>query len=62
MKRSSALFIERELQKTKAKLPPPFYKQKKTLNPRSKRKHLRAHGAAKQAVQSLTARKLDTKR
>lgn len=54
MRRSSALFIERELQKTKAKLPPPFYKQKKARNSRSKKKHLRAYGAAKQAVQSLT--------
>ncbi len=50
----SALFIERELPKTKAKLPPPIYKQKKTYNPRSKKKHLRAYGAAVQAVKSLT--------
>ena len=54
LKKSAALFIERELQKTKAELPPPFYKQKKTRNSRSKRKHLRAYGAAKQAFQSLT--------
>lgn len=54
LKKTSAFFIERELQKTRAKLPPPIYKQKKTYNPRSKKKHLRAYGAAVQAVKSLT--------
>lgn len=49
----SALFIERELQKTKAKLPPPIYKSKKIYNPRSKQKHMRADGAAIQAIKSL---------
>lgn len=54
LKETSALFIERELQKTKSKYPPPIYKQKKAYNARSKKKHLRAYGAAAQAVQSLT--------
>lgn len=49
----SALFIERELQPTRAKLPPPIYKQKKTLNTISKKKHKRAYGAAIQAIKSL---------
>ena len=52
-KTASALFIERELQKTRAKLPPPIYESKKTYNPRSQKKHLRAQGAAIQAVKSL---------
>ena len=52
-KSPSALFIERELQKTKAKLPPPIYESKKIYNPRSKKKHLRAQGAAIQAIKSL---------
>jgi hypothetical protein len=52
-KTTSALFIERELQKTRAKLPPPIYESKKTYNPRSKKKHLRAQGAAIQAIKSL---------
>lgn len=54
LKETSALFIERELQKTKAKYPPPLYKEKKTYSPRSKKRHLRAYGAAAQAIQSLT--------
>lgn len=54
LKSTSALFIERELQPTTAKLPPPIYKQIKTYNPGSKKKHMRAYGAAMQAVQSLT--------
>lgn len=53
LRQPSALFIERELQSTKATLPPPIYKQKKTLNPISKKKHKRAHGAAIQAIKSL---------
>ncbi|EPG7475207.1 phosphoribosyltransferase-like protein, partial [Pseudomonas aeruginosa] len=57
-KQPSALFIERELQKTKAALPPPIYKERLTLKSESKsipkRRHLRAHGSAMQAVQSLT--------
>lgn len=59
MKSSSALFIERELQKTTSALPPPIYKQKNTLNTRSKKKHLRAYGAAMHAVQSLTFKTQD---
>lgn len=58
LKQPSALFIERELQKTKAPLPPPVYKQQLTLRSESKSKpkkrHLRAYGSAMQAVQSLT--------
>lgn len=58
LKQPSALFIERELQKTRATLPPPVYKQQLTLKSESKSKpkkrHLRAYGAAMQAVQSLT--------
>lgn len=53
LKSTSALFIERELQPTKAKLPPPIYKQKKTNNSTSKKKHNRAYGAAIQAIKSL---------
>ncbi len=53
LKQPSALFIERELQPTKAKLPPPLYHQKKTYSRRSKKKHLRAYGAAIQAIKSL---------
>ncbi|WP_256572594.1 MULTISPECIES: hypothetical protein [unclassified Pseudomonas] len=53
LRQPSALFIERELQSTKATLPPPIYKQKKTLNPISKKKHKRAYGAAIQAIKSL---------
>ncbi|RON80768.1 hypothetical protein [Pseudomonas fluorescens] len=53
LKQPSALFIERELQPTKAKLPPPLYKQKKTYSKRSKKKHIRAYGAAIQAVKSI---------
>lgn len=58
LKQPSALFIERELQKTRATLPPPVYKQQLTLKSESKstpkKRHLRAYGAAMQAVQSLT--------
>ncbi|QHA81538.1 hypothetical protein E3Z27_07485 [Pseudomonas mediterranea] len=57
LKQPSALFIERELQKTRGTLPPPVYKQELTLKSQSKSKpkkrHLRAYGAAMQAVQSL---------
>lgn len=45
--------IERELQPTKAKLPPPLYKHKKTYSKRSGRKHDRAYGAAIQAIKSV---------
>ncbi|HDS1818188.1 MULTISPECIES: hypothetical protein [Pseudomonas] len=58
-KSTSALFIERELQPTTAELPPPIYKSVKTYNPRSKKKHLRAYGAAVHAVQSLTYKTQD---
>lgn len=51
---TSGLFIERALQKTKAKLPPAIYKERRTYNPKSKKRHMRAYGAAMQAVQSLT--------
>ena len=58
LKQTTALFIERELQKTQAPLPPPLYKQQLTLRSESKSKpkkrHLRAYGSAMQAVQSLT--------
>ncbi|UDU83197.1 hypothetical protein [Pseudomonas sp. HN2-3] len=58
LKQPSALFVERELQKTRATLPPPVYKQQLTLKSESKSKpkkrHFRAYGAAMQAVQSLT--------
>ncbi|HCF7181954.1 TPA: hypothetical protein NIJ36_001923 [Pseudomonas aeruginosa] len=50
----SALFIERELQPTKAKLPPPIYQQRKTYSKRSGRRHQRAYGAAIQAIKSIT--------
>ncbi|MGX1181552.1 hypothetical protein AB7M31_004620 [Pseudomonas sp. IAP-CY TE4608] len=57
LKQPSALFIERELQQTRATLPPPVYKQQLTLKSESKstpkKRHLRAYGAAMQAVQSL---------
>lgn len=33
---------------------PGLYKEKKTYSPRSKKKHVRAYGAAAQAIQSLT--------
>lgn len=55
----SALFIERELQKTTSDLPPPIYKSERTLNPRSKKKHMRAYGAAMHVVQSLTFKTQD---
>lgn len=53
VKQPSALFIERELQPTKAKLPPPLYYQKKIYSKRSNKKHLRAYGAAIQAIKSI---------
>lgn len=59
LKQTSALFIEREIQKTQLKLPPPIYKEQKTLNTRSKKKHLRAYGAAMHVVQSLTFKTQD---
>lgn len=59
LRSSSALFIERELQKTKSELPPPIYKSEKTLNSRSKKKHMRAYGAAQHVVQSLTFKTQD---
>ncbi|WP_159442626.1 hypothetical protein [Pseudomonas sp. ATCC PTA-122608] len=45
-KNPTAIYIERELQKTKSKLPPPMYKQ-------SSRRPRRIEGSAAQAVQSL---------
>jgi len=59
LRSTSALFIERELQSTTADLPPPIYKAVKTYNPRSKKKHMRAYGAAMHAVQSLTYKTQD---
>lgn len=59
LRSSSALFIERELQKTTSDLPPPIYKQEKTKSPRSKKKHMRAYGAAMHVVQSLTFKTQD---
>jgi hypothetical protein len=49
----AAIYVERELQVTRSSLPPPFYKSNKIYNARSGKRHLRAHGAAVQAVKSL---------
>ncbi|MBD9675685.1 hypothetical protein IB274_03190 [Pseudomonas sp. PDM18] len=48
-----AVYVERELQKTKALLPPAMYKEERVKVKGKKKYSLRARGAAAQAVQSL---------
>jgi hypothetical protein len=54
-----ALFIERELPRTKSTRPPAMYKEEKLLKPGVRKRRLRAVGAAQQVVQSLRYNRQD---